>query len=70
LPAVRASACSTSFTMRGSKRWMSPIARKRTPFACSFSISCSSAATKSCMRKVTSSLGRRQFSLLNAKSVR
>ena len=40
------------------------------PFSCSFSTSCSSERRKSCIRKETSSGGRRQFSLEKAKSVR
>src|SRR5216683_522910 len=57
-------------TMRASKGDRSPTALKRMPFASSFSTSCSSARRKSCMRNVTSSGGRRQFSLEKAKSVR
>jgi len=40
------------------------------PFSCSLATSCSNAAMNSCMRKDTSSGGRRQFSLLKANSVR
>src|SRR5687767_14432371 len=54
----------------GSNAERSPITLKRTPFSCSLPTSCSSAPTKSCMRKDTSSGGRRQFSLEKANSVR
>jgi hypothetical protein len=56
--------------MRGSKADRSPTALKRMSLLWSFPTSCSSARRKSCMRTVTSSCGRRQFSLEKAKSVR
>src|SRR3989442_225530 len=56
--------------MRGAKRAMSPTALKRMPLSCSFATSCSSACANRSIRIVTSSGGRRQFSLENANSVR
>ncbi len=56
--------------MAGSKADRSPATLKRTPFECSLPTSCSSAFRKSCMSTLTSSGGRRQFSLEKAKSVR
>src|SRR2546421_11401058 len=56
--------------MRGSNGERSPTTLKRMSLLCSLPTSCSSARRKSCMSTLTSSAGRRQFSLENAKSVR
>src|SRR5579864_788781 len=56
--------------MRRSKRDVSPTTLKRMPLECSFATSWSSARAKRSIRIETSSAGRRQFSLENAKSVR
>src|SRR6185312_4875300 len=55
---------------RASKGSRSPTTLKRMPLSWSLPTSCSSARRKSCIRKDTSSGGRRQFSLEKAKSVR
>src|SRR5258706_5363513 len=70
LSRVRASPSRMCSSTRASKGARSPTTLKRMPFAWSLPISCSSERRKSCMRNVTSSFGRRQFSLENAKSVR
>src|SRR5438552_10437530 len=54
----------------GSKREISPTTLNRMSFSWSLATSCSSARMNSCIRIETSSAGRRQFSLENAKSVR
>src|SRR5579871_5755895 len=68
--AVRLSASSIRRRIDGSKRRGSPMIFSRTPLRLSRSISFISAPWKSCMRSATSSGGRRQFSELNANSVR
>src|SRR3990172_4947317 len=70
LPAVRRSPEATSDWIFGSKRAVSPITRRRTPLRCSLRTSLVSAARNSCISSATSSAGRRQFSELNANSVR
>src|SRR5574340_1769417 len=70
LPAVLASPSAMRSRMRLSKRDMSPTTRSRMPLVWSFATSCSSARAKSSIRSVTSSAGRRQFSLEKANSVR
>jgi len=70
LAAVRASACVISLRRPGSKAERSPTTRSRMPLARSCATSRSSALTNSRISSETSSAGRRQFSELNANSVR
>jgi hypothetical protein len=67
--AVCASAAAIRACSRTLRRRRSPMKRSRTPFACSAATSRSSASTNRPMSWVTSSAGRRQFSLEKANTV-